>query len=410
MKKSITLATCAVTIAMIAAAAPNPTYPSVRLRGAAQTGISTELAGQSKNRIKVMPTLRARQHPSRNSVQAIYRGIVTPVNNVRVPKVPYRAEVAGNFPKIRGCVISTNDRNDFYSAQFCDIFGDGTVAPVSTLPYTINSSGGGFYLDGAYYATKYEMSYGYMSADVSIYEVSSGNFISYFSLTDSDLDKIGIGGTVVDEETDKIYGITFTPDGAGMQLSALEYGSNCVFSTPVAYLEGRWMALTIDAAGQLYGIKVDGRVETADDGIGGTTEEFNTESSALYKINKLTGEVTKIGSTGKIPQYLSSATIDKESGRMFWNVCPADGSSEICEVDLSSGLATTLFSMSQNEEITGMYVDSPEAIGAAPGAPESLFVYFNGEDLTSNLSFSIPSALYDGSSAEGPVNYTVLMQ
>lgn len=409
MKKSITLAACAVTIAMIAAAAPNPTYPSVRLRSAAQTGISNKLAGPSKNHIKVMPTLRARQQSSRNSVQAIYHGIVPPVNNVMAPKVPFRAEVTGNFPKIRGCVISTNDRNDFYSAQFCDIFGDGTVAPVSTLPYTVNSNGGGFYLDGAYYATKYEMSYGYMSADVSIYEVSSGNFISYFSLTDSDLDKIGIGGTVVDENADKIYGITFTPDGAGMQLSTLEYGSNCVFSTPIANLEGRWMALSIDAAGQLYGIKVDGRVETADDGIGGTTEEFITESSALYKINKLTGEVTKIGATGKTPQYLSSATIDKESGRMFWNVCPADGTSEMCEVDLSSGVATTLFSMGQNEEITGMYVDTPEAVGTAPGAPESLFVYFNGEDLTGNFSFSMPTALYDGSPADGSVNYTVLL-
>lgn len=52
MKKSITLVTCAVTIAMIAAASPNPTYPSVQLRGATQTGISTELAGPSKNHIK----------------------------------------------------------------------------------------------------------------------------------------------------------------------------------------------------------------------------------------------------------------------------------------------------------------------------------------------------------------------
>ena len=107
MKKSITLATCAVTIAMIAAVSPNPTYPSVQLRGATQTGISTELAGPSKNHIKVMPTLRTRQNSVGSSVQAIYRGIVPPVNNVRAPKVPFLADGTENFPKIRGCVISS---------------------------------------------------------------------------------------------------------------------------------------------------------------------------------------------------------------------------------------------------------------------------------------------------------------
>ena len=116
MKKSITLATCAVTIAMLASASPNPTSPSVQLRGATQTGISTELAAPSKNHIRVMPTLRARQNSRGNSVQAIYRGIVPPVNNVRAHKVPFLADGTENFPKIRGCVISTNDRTDFYSA------------------------------------------------------------------------------------------------------------------------------------------------------------------------------------------------------------------------------------------------------------------------------------------------------
>lgn len=100
--------------------------------------------------------------------------------------------------------------------------------------------------------------------------------------------------------------------------------------------------------------------------------------SALCKIDKTTAAVTRIGDTGKVPTYLSSATIDTKTGRMFWNV--RSGRNRIlCEVNLTTGAATDLCTLEANDEIMGMYVPQPAAANGAPAIATDLAAEFPAE-------------------------------
>lgn len=43
-----------------------------------------------------------------------------------------------------------------------------------------------------------------------------------------------------------------------------------------------------------------------------------------------------------MPKYISAAAVDKNTGRMFWTLCPEDKEAYLCEINLSTGAATKL--------------------------------------------------------------------
>lgn len=61
-----------------------------------------------------------------------------------------------------------------------------------------------------------------------------------------------------------------------------------------------------------------------------------------YKVNPATGDTLKLGPTGFVPKYISAAAVDKNTGRMFWTLCPEDKEAYLCEINLSTGAATKL--------------------------------------------------------------------
>lgn len=232
----------------------------------------------------------------------------------------------------------------------------------------------------------------------TIYDAETGEELFYknyqtgtdWSIMPADMD--------IDPVSGEVYAITFDKNMESYQLSKLTFSDTDVTSTLVAGLGGNWNALAFDAEGQLYGIS---KTNVVEDGY------WVCSGSTLNKIDKATGAITPIGETGQRPEFLTSATIDKKSGRMFWTISPDDGSGLLAEVNLTTGEATVLKTFAHSEEVVGLYAPSPAAAEGAPGKVENLTATFPQGSLTGKVSFTAPSALYDGTPATGSLSYEI---
>ena len=253
---------------------------------------------------------------------------------------------------------------------------------------------GGVAIDDLYYSIEFNDLFGFIQwVQIDAYDIESGELVA--SNDAGSVDNLSLG-IATDPVTGTIYAITYNAAGDGLQLSTLNFGADCVVTTTaIAPIEGHWNSLVCDAEGQLYGIICDVTGEAI-------------SGSALCKIDKTTAAVTRIGDTGKVPTYLSSATIDTKTGRMFWNVCGPDETGILCEVNLTTGAATDLCTLEANDEIMGMYVPQPAAANGAPAIATDLAAEFPGGALSGAVKFKAPTTLFDGSAATGAITYSVL--
>ena len=258
------------------------------------------------------------------------------------------------------------------------------------------ASYGGVLVDGVYYAVDGFSFWGMVFVTISAYDVESGEMIGSY---DGAVENMTYGGMAYDATTGNVYGIGLTADGSAMQLAKYEFSESACTVTPIAALEGNWNSIACDSQGQLYGISYAG-VTSGDD--------LEVTESHLNKIDKTTGAVTLIGETGALPKYLSSATIDTKTDRMFWNVCAPDETSCLCEVDLTTGAATELFEYAQGDEIMGMYVPAPAAEAGAPAECQNVSVNFPEDNLAGTVTLTTPSTNFDGSAGSGELIVTVM--
>lgn len=258
------------------------------------------------------------------------------------------------------------------------------------------ASYGGVLVDGVYYAVDGFSFWGMVFVTISAYDVETGEMIGSY---DGAVENMTYGGMAYDATTGNVYGIGLTADGSAMQLAKYEFSESACTVTPIAALEGNWNSIACDSQGQLYGISYAG-VTSGDD--------FEVTESHLNKIDKTTGAVTLIGETGALPKYLSSATIDTKTDRMFWNVCAPDETSCLCEVDLTTGAATELFEYAQGDEIMGMYVPAPAAEAGAPAECQNVSVNFPEDNLAGTVTLTTPSTNFDGSAGSGELIVTVM--
>lgn len=259
-----------------------------------------------------------------------------------------------------------------------------------------NASYGGVCVDGVYYAVDSFSFWGMVFVTISAYDVESGEMIGSY---DGAVENMTYGGMAYDATTGNVYGIGLTADGSAMQLAKYEFSESACTVTPIAALEGNWNSIACDSQGQLYGISYAGV---------GSGEDFEVTESHLNKIDKTTGAVTLIGETGALPQYLSSATIDTKTDRMFWNVCAPDETSSLYEVDLTTGAATELFQYALNDEIMGMYVPAPAAEAGAPAECKNVSVNFPADNLAGTVTLTTPSTNFDGSAGSGELIVIVM--
>lgn len=256
---------------------------------------------------------------------------------------------------------------------------------------------GGVIVNGVYYAHNQTNFLGmfYLYSVVG-YDMETGEQVAYYSADVSDMCP---GGLTLDPTTGTVYAIHYGDGGTGRYLATVDYGANDVVFNDIASLDGNWNAIACAPDGTLYGISYTGEM---------AGEAFLVTESSLCKLDKNTGAVTTVGQTGMAPQYISSATIDPKSGRMFWNVCAPDETGNLCEVDLSTGKASVIYDFPGNEEIGGMAVLLPLAEDGAPGKVSDLSANFNGGSLSGTIDFTAPTTLFNGENGAGALTYTVL--
>lgn len=262
------------------------------------------------------------------------------------------------------------------------------------------SSYGTVVVDDVLYSLIYENFMGlFVISEWHAYDVETGEEISNGEF--SDFSCFTTSGFAIDPTSGTVYGIAFNAEGNGRDFATFNFSTEGISrASTICEMAGNWNSMAFDSHGQLYGISYDG-VTNGDN--------FTCTTSELCKIDKATGAVTVIGNTGMIPQYLSSACIDPKTDKMYWNVCAADESGIIAEVNLATGVATKVCDLELNDEIFGIYVPAPAAAETAPAVPMNLQASFPEGSLSGTISFDAPTTLFNGTAATGALSYKLLI-
>ncbi len=294
-------------------------------------------------------------------------------------------------PTIYGSVIFGHGWEDMGSEAPFGIYSlpanDATQMKSVKLDDNLSAFGGGVYVDGRYYMVDYSP-YDYDgTVSFRVYDVDAGwrlieeRHLATYSSVASDL--------AYDPTTDRVYGCfreSATTNGYFFGTLNTITG----FSSKIADLKQELIALAATKDGRLYGISIYGM---------------------LYSVDKNTGELTEIGQTGKTVKYAQSATFDYPSGRMLWAMTPhyTHESPEICEVNLTDGTVTTLTTIPDRYEFTGIYTTGSYADDNAPARPTSLKASLTGTSLTGKALIAMPDRAAGGGNLASSLGYKLWM-
>lgn len=294
-------------------------------------------------------------------------------------------------PTIYGSVIFGHGWEDMGSEAPIGIYSlpanDATQMKSVKLDDNLSAFGGGVYVDGRYYMVDYSP-YDYDgTVCFRVYDVDAGwrlveeRHLATYTSVASDL--------AYDPTTDRVYGCfreSATTNGYFFGTLNTITG----FSSKIADLKQELIALAATKDGRLYGISIYGM---------------------LYSVDKTTGALTEIGQTGKTVKYAQSATFDYPSGRMLWAMTPhyTHESPEICEVNLTDGTVTTLTTIPDRYEFTGIYTTGSYADDNAPARPASLKASLTGTSLTGKALIAMPDRTAGGGKLASSLGYKLWM-
>lgn len=321
-------------------------------------------------------------------------GRVAPMGVSNAPQLA-PAGATGDIPQIYGsCVYSkTWTENDYPVGLYkLPMSSSATGELMFKGP---DASYGGVIDENIYSTTLVEEMFGIRFVTIKQYDIESRQEIASF---EGDNDNVSVG-MAKDPVSGDIYGIFYNEAFTSLQFGKISYANNDTHIDAIADLEGVWCAFAIDKDGVCYGVRQN--MEKSGD-------DYVCTASYLFRIDKATGVPTLIGETGQAPQYPSGACFDLRTNKMYWNVCPPDGSSFMCEVNLSTGAASRLYKIANDEEYTGIYIPAPEAADKAPAALSDVDVKFNGASIEAVATMTTPSTLFDGSAPSGNLDLHIL--
>ncbi len=393
MKKALSLVSSAVLALAVAIPAPAATQLAKKATGATSSRASVELKAQqapAESKMMRVASRRTSSAPGAGMPSLRKAMNMTQLSSTTAPR--RAAAASADLPDIYGLVTYQDGWSNSYSAPgYYKLNADGTNTPV------IEGAEGrsGVAVDGIYYTSDYVSFFGMVFVTITGYDIQTGERVCVY---DGDVDDIFFD-LAYDPSTGGVFGIGFNAAGDGLQLSSVEFTESAVTTTAIAPLAGNWNSIACTADGQLYAISYEGST---------VGEDFVVSSSALNKIDRTTGAVTPVGPTGQLPQYLSSAAIDARTGRMYWTVNPPDETGLLCEVNLATGQASTIYQFELNDEVQGLFIPAPEADDKAPAAVTGLAVDFPNGSLSGTVKFTAPNTLYDGTAATGSLTYEVM--
>lgn len=271
-------------------------------------------------------------------------------------KTIYGANLYSESEDMAPGIYSFTDTPD---SKFTCVYTDGDLRP----------NAGAVYANGKYYAVSY-MDMGFMTiAYMLVYDVSSYTMQDMVMIEDWNVSYVSSDMTY-DPSTGNIYACSLNADGSGNFNLSL-FDTNTAKQTPIAPIE-RMCALAAAPDGTLYGIG-------AADGV-------------LYKIDKTNAELTEVGPTGVQSENNQSATIDEDTGVMYWSAYTKDGGA-LYTVDTTTGQANKVFSYPDMTQIVGIYTLKAEH--NEPAAPTEVSLNFDGGSLNGTMDFNMPVNNFD---------------
>lgn len=368
-------------------AAPAPAAKKLKATGKSVdiTALAKKPAAKapSKNGARLMPKSRTAGASGRN----LFRKASTVATKVPLKK-GYQSGVS--VPTIWGSVIYSDNWTS------SSAYGLYTVPSNSSQSFEMivngaNANYGGVLVDNIYYTCNYEVWGGLFAITTySGYDVENDTqvFSSDYSYPTISMTLNPVDGTA--------YGIAVVEDMYA--LTKLDFSNEDFFEPLVAVnlaSNQSPSSIVCDKNGQFY-LFVN------------TSNSSSIEKTELYKLDANTGAVTLVGDTGEANTYITDATFDAKSNRLFWTVSPADETGWLCEVDTTTGEATRLYQFPYSEEVCGLVIPAPKAEDNAPAAVSNAKVTFEADQLSGIVNFTAPVTLFDGTAATGALTYHIL--
>lgn len=129
-----------------------------------------------------------------------------------------------------------------------------------------------------------------------------------------------------------------------------------------------------------------------------------------YELNKATGEAEMLGETGITPtNYVQAMGYDGRTATFLWCAMTAEGPA-LYSVDTTTGAASLIARLTQNEQVSSLFFMDNEAPDKAPAAIADLDIAYSANGaLDGNITFTIPSTTFDGSALTGNVDMTLYL-
>lgn len=191
-----------------------------------------------------------------------------------------------------------------------------------------------------------------------------------------------------DPTTKIIYGFFRNEANDGWELGTIDIEKMQRTGTVAPMTGERFVSISFSSTGQLYGI--------------------GFEEGTLYKIDKETGALTKVGETEISQMYLTSGEINLLNDKYYF-AAQSFFDRALYEIDLTTGKSTEIMEEIPGEvQIMGLHVITPAAEEAAPAEVTDFSLNFEAPSLSGTVSFTSPSTTFDGTPANGPLTYTIL--
>lgn len=396
MKKLLTAALCVVlSVGSMLATGPQRSRTALRPHAARtgqvtpQTPAGTDAPATRAVRSSILPRgVEGRQHNRLQDASA-----------ATAPKAPVM-RVLGDGTTIYGSLIYTDEwlgQSARYGLYSFPASGSPEASFVKSFD-GYEGNGGGAYGDGKYYFNSYvyttEM--GYTFSTFFTYDIATDTYSKVInSFISGDLDQTQITHDMTwDPTTGTLYAVSYIKvvideiiERYRPAISTVDTYTGMV--TPIAETPV-FIVIACNSAGELYGI----------------TKGVN---SALYRINKSTGDCTFIGETGLNPEFVQSATFDPVTDKLYWAETQVNGTSGLYEVDVTSGRAAKIATFANSEEFAGIYIPVPEVADGAPATPENLEVDFAGASHSGKLRFTAPRLSMAGTALSGNISADVTL-
>lgn len=187
-----------------------------------------------------------------------------------------------------------------------------------------------------------------------------------------------------DPVTGNVYGNYSNDNGSMFGFGYANFDTHS--RTMIREIGNPWFGVAVNSKGEVYAINDAGK---------------------LMSVNKITGETREIGPTGISPKYYQSMAFDLDTDILYWAAGRYDGGTGLYQVDLTTGAATMLYALPNGAAVSGLCKRYDNLGEGTPAQISGFSGTFNPDQLTGDITFTLPSQDCTGRNLEGTLTYEI---